>query len=102
MYRAALGLTNPVHMAELDAVISGYGERWMLDRTINYNDDDMVDPATAADILGVTVGTLRQYRNRGRIRATKTSDGWRYQVKDIREFGPVNLGRKKRESLAEC
>lgn len=97
MYRTALGLVNPTTMAQLDAIIEQYGERWIRERTFDYDDMDLLKPEETAEILGVSVNAIRQYRLRNRLPGVKTPDGWRYRVKDIKAFGPVNLGRKKKD-----
>lgn len=97
MYRHALGLTNPVHMAELDELVSKYGEKWVRDRTSMYDDTDLITSKQAAEALGISIEALRQHRLRGRVRAADTVDGWRYLVADVRAFRPIASGRKRKE-----
>lgn len=93
MYRTALGLTNPVTMAELDDLILSYGEQWVTGRRFPYLDEDIVDTATAAEILGVSRQSVRKYRERGRLPGHIADGKWFYCIRDIKALRPLPSGR---------
>lgn len=84
MYRAALGAANAAMRDQCDRTAVGYGETWAIPRLITHNDDDLLNPADAADYLCTTLANIRRLRLAGRLVGHRTDDGWRYRVADLR------------------
>jgi excisionase family DNA binding protein len=55
----------------------------------------------AAEILNVSVGTMRNWDKNGRLKAIRAKNGYRrYQIRDLEKFADKNgLKRKKRSGL---
>lgn len=66
-YRQHLRAANRGVADALDATARSYGETWVYEQTVTVDRDDMVTTAQAAELAGVGVETIRQWRKRGYI-----------------------------------
>lgn len=66
-YRQHLKTANPTVCAALDDMATGFGEGWVCEQTVTVAEDEMVTTAQAAELAGVDVETVRQWRKRGYI-----------------------------------
>lgn len=76
-YRQHLKTANPDLCAALDDAARSYGETWICDNLITTPDDQMLTTAEAAELAGVDIETVRQWRKRGYI----SRDGSRQHLK---------------------
>jgi hypothetical protein len=86
MYRARLRALDPSACDEADATALQFGETWAIPKVVTVNDDDLLDPADAADFLCTSTANIRRLRLAGRLNGHDTSDGWRYQVRDLKDL----------------
>lgn len=83
-YRARLLAFSESQAGDLDHKFTSMGEAWIAPRVITVDVDEWLTPEQAADLGGVGVVTLRQWRSRGRLIGYRTVDGeWRYRAADI-------------------
>lgn len=66
-YRARLKAIAPDACADVDATMRAFGETWMLEQLVTTDAKSMVTTADAAELAGVDVETIRQWRRRGYI-----------------------------------
>ncbi len=66
-YREHLRTANRDVCDALDDMARDFGESWVCGQAITVNLDDMLLTADAADLAGVDVETVRQWRKRGYI-----------------------------------
>lgn len=96
-YRQHLKTANPTLCAALDDAARAYGEDWICGNTITIPDEQMLTTAEAADLAGVDIETIRQWRKRGYMSPTGarehlqvrglTERGWpMFKAGDIREI----------------
>lgn len=95
-YREHLMVANPTLCAAVDDAMLAYGQAWVAPAVELHDEDDLLTPNQAAEMLSITLGALRQYRLRGRLHGVKTVDGWRYRALDVRSLPIVRLGRPTR------
>jgi Helix-turn-helix domain len=85
--RTALHEADPAAGEEFDERMIALGVRWLIPRlVIQWDDDDLLTPAQAAEAAGVAVATISALRRRGRLAGTKTPNGWRYRAGDVYEL----------------
>ena len=82
-YRARLHTVAPDVCAQLDAAMSEWGQHWVVPRVVSYDPDTWLSPAQAADLGGVEVDTVRQWRLRGRLKGRYKQGKWQYRAGDI-------------------
>jgi hypothetical protein len=100
-YREHLMVADPDACTRIDAQLREWGEAWMVPRTIVCDLDDWLDPADAADLVCVTVATIRQWRGRGRLAGRHTRNGWRYRARDVIAVAATARKRKTKENNAQ-
>jgi len=83
-YRNALRLNSRDFCNQIDEQMAAMGQLWVVPQVITASDDDFVDAEQAADLAGVKIDTIRQWRARGRLHGELTVNGWRYLVGDVR------------------
>lgn len=66
-YRARLKAIAPEACADVDATMRAFGETWMLEHLVTTDAKSMVTTADAAELAGVDVETVRQWRRRGYV-----------------------------------
>lgn len=66
-YRNLAKVANPDGCRALDEAATSYGQGWVCEQPLTVPDDQMVTTAQAADLAGVQVETIRQWRKRGYI-----------------------------------
>ncbi|MFY1686479.1 hypothetical protein [Plantactinospora sp. WMMB782] len=86
MYRARLRALDTDACDEADATAHQFGETWVAPKVITALDDDLLDPADAADFLCTSTANIRRLRLAGRLNGHHTADGWRYLVADLRNL----------------
>jgi hypothetical protein len=82
--RALLHSASPDLGRQFDEMAIGFGETWIVPRLIHHDDDDLLDPADAADYLCTSTANIRRLRLAGRLVGHRTDEGWRYRVGDLR------------------
>lgn len=102
MYRARLRALDPAACDEADATARQFGETWVEPRLVTTMDDDLLDPADAADFLCTSTANIRRLRLAGRLNGRETAEGWRYRVADLKDLqnGRPRTARKE-DGLAE-
>jgi hypothetical protein len=101
-YRSALRLNSRSYCDEIDQQMIGMGQRWVVPQLVTANNDDYVDAEQAADLAGVKMDTIRQWRARGRLHGELTANGWRYLVGDVRAVAEgVRTRRPRRPRNAD-
>lgn len=97
-YRNALRMNSRAFCDQIDQQMIGMGQRWVVPQVITADDQDWVDAEQAADLAGVKIDTIRQWRARGHLHGELTTDGWRYQVADVRAMSgqPRSRGPRRR------
>lgn len=86
MYRALLRTLSSDACDQADATARQFGEAWAVPRVLTALDDDLLDPANAADFLCTSMDNIRRLRLAGRLNGHHTPNGWRYQVADLRNL----------------
>ncbi len=84
-YRNLAKLANPDGCRALDEAATTYGQGWVCEQPITVPDDQMLTTAQAAELAGVEVETVRQWRKRGYI--SRTGQRAHLQVKGLSERG---------------
>lgn len=84
-YRAALERADGAACKELDDQMLEYGQRWVLESVVTYQDDDLLDADLAADYCGVSIKTMYVWRHRG-LPSVVTCDGIRFRFADVRAW----------------
>ncbi len=97
-YREHLLRVDPDLCATLDDQMTSFGETWLAPRILRYDLDDWLSPREAADIAGVSVACVRQWRARGRLTGRHTAKGWRYRARDVL----VLSGEVRRRKVDGC
>jgi hypothetical protein len=97
MYRQQLKTLNPVTCAELDNTAVGFGETWVIEKTVVYKDADLLPPRDAADYLCVSTDSLRMLRTRGRLVGYEIDGVFHYRFGDLRQLAEKRP-RNTRES----
>jgi hypothetical protein len=64
-YRTHLRAANPTACGRVDDAMRGFGQLWIVSSVVTTDADSMVTTADAAELAGVTVETVRQWRKRG-------------------------------------
>lgn len=83
-YRARLDILDPDGCRELDRLFIDLGEAWMVPRVLTVQPTDWLTAAEAADLAGVSLATLRQWRRRGLLHGDQDARGsWRYTAADV-------------------
>jgi hypothetical protein len=75
-----------------------YGDTWLGWTTVTHELDEMVDAQTAAELAGVELSTIRQWRKRGKLDGVETDKGWVYLVEDV--LRTVAATRRRRAKAA--
>jgi hypothetical protein len=86
MYRARLRALSVDACDEADATARQFGETWVAPKVITALDDDLLDPADAADFLCTSTANIRRLRLAGRLNGHHTPNGWRYLVADLKKL----------------
>ncbi len=86
MYRAHLRALNPDACDQADATAHQFGETWVAPKVVTAHDEDLLDPADAADYLCTSTANIRRLRLAGRLNGHHTDCGWRYQVADLKKL----------------
>jgi hypothetical protein len=84
-YRTHLRAANPAGCERVDDAMRTYGQLWIVSSVVTTDADSLVTTAQAAELAGVKVETVRQWRKRGYL----DRDGVRQQlaVRGIDEHG---------------
>lgn len=82
-YRARYADNDPEGCAQLDALLTSWGQAWIAPTVENHDLDDWVGPAEAADLAAVDPATLRVWRSRGRLHGRPHGRSWEYRVRDV-------------------
>jgi hypothetical protein len=99
MYRARLRALDTHACDDADATAIGFGETWVIPRVITADDDDLLDPADAADYLCVSTAQVRQLRRTRRLHGIETAEGWRYRVADLRALQNARPRKARQKDL---
>lgn len=86
MYRQHLHAANPDLCDQADTTAQRFGETWVIPKVVTAHDDDMLDPADAADFLCTSTANIRRLRLAGRLNGHDTDSGWKYKVADLRNL----------------
>lgn len=86
MYRARLRALNPDACDEADATARQFGENWVVPKVVAAEEDDLLEPADAADFLCTSTANIRRLRLAGRLNGHDTGEGWKYKVGDLRNL----------------
>lgn len=84
--RALLHTANPDLGRQFDEMAIGFGETWVVPKLITHDENDLLNPAEAADYLCTSLANIRRLRLAGRLTGHHTRDGWRYRVADLRRL----------------
>lgn len=76
----------------LESQMRAWGQHWILGTSAVFDDDEWVGPDIAADILGVTSGTVSSLRIRGLLKARPDGRTFEFHVGTLRAYIPL-LGR---------
>lgn len=60
--------------------------QWITANPVIHCEDELLDSADAARVLGITGNGVRDLRRRGRLSATKASGRWLFRRRDLDEF----------------
>lgn len=102
-YRAALEKASPQLCEQVDEMALRYGETWISGQARIYNDDDLVSPRVAADLLCVSIPTVKRYRDTGRLTDYgEKGVASRFRVGDLRQLPTLPLGRPPRSKSHAC
>lgn len=84
-YRTHFHTANPSGCALVDDAMRGFGQLWIVSTVITTDADSLVTTFEAAELAGVTVETVRQWRKRGYV----DRDGHRcfLEVRGLDEHG---------------
>lgn len=95
-YRQHLRTTNPELCAALDEAARSYGEGWVCESLLTTPDDELLTTAQAAELAGVDIETVRQWRKRGYV--SRSGQREHLQVRGLSERGwPMFLAAEVRE-----
>lgn len=84
VYREHLKAVNPRLAERIDEAMKSFGQSWVLKNAAQRDSQDWVLAREAAELLGVTVGAIRQARSRGKLQGEEFRPGlWRYKVEEI-------------------
>lgn len=61
-------------------------QQWITDNPVIHCEDELLDSADAARVLGITGNGVRDLRRRGRLSATKAGGRWLFRRRDLDEF----------------
>ena len=86
MYRARLRALNEEACDQADAAAQQFGETWVVPKVVTAHDDDLLDPADAADFLCTSTANIRRLRLAGRLNGHDTDSGWKYKGADLRNL----------------
>lgn len=84
-YRQHLKTANPELCAALDDAARAYGDDWVCGALITTADDQLLTTAEAAELAGVDIETIRQWRKRGYLSPTGARE--HLQVRGLTERG---------------
>jgi len=73
-YRQHLHTANPQLCDALDDTARAYGEDWVCGGTLTVPEDQLLTTAEAAELAGVDIETIRQWRKRGYKSAAGTRE----------------------------
>jgi hypothetical protein len=83
-YRARLEILDLDGCHDLDRLFADLGETWVAPRVLTVQPTDWLTAAEAADLAGVGVATLRQWRRRGLLSGERDARGsWRYWAGEV-------------------
>lgn len=86
MYRQQLRTLNRATADRLDDTAVSFGETWVIESAVIYQDDDLLDPRDAAAYLCVTTDAVRVLRARGRLTGHSVDGTWHYRFRDLRQL----------------
>ncbi|MEV2239507.1 hypothetical protein [Micromonospora sp. NPDC049891] len=86
MYRARLRALDADACDDADRTAQQFGETWAVPKVVTADDDDLLDPADAADFLCTSTANIRRLRLAGRLNGEHTTSGWRYRVADLKDL----------------
>lgn len=100
-YRQHLNTTNPTLCAALDDAARAYGEDWICGDIITVPDEQLLTTADAAELVGVDIETIRQWRKRGYVSPTGARE--HLQVRGLTERGwPMFKAAEVRDIAETC
>lgn len=95
-YRQHLNTANPQLCAALDEAARAYGDDWICGALVTINDNQHLTYAEAAELVGVDIETVKQWRKRGYVSPTGARE--HLQVRGLNERGmPTVLAGEVRE-----
>lgn len=86
MYRSQLRAINQDNCDRLDHTAVGFGETWIVERPVIYQDDDLLGPRDAADYLCLSTDAVRVLRARGRLTGYSIDGVYHYKFADLRQL----------------
>jgi hypothetical protein len=92
-YRQELEKVAPAQCAALDSRCLELGHGWIAPQQLIYRPDDQLTAQQVAEMCGVKLATVRQWRKRG-LRTLTTVDGMRYRVADVMDYHAVRRRRR--------
>lgn len=100
-YRQHLNTANPQLCAALDEAARAYGEDWVCGNLVTVPDEQLLTTADAAELVGVDIETVRQWRKRGYMSPTGARE--HLQVRGLTERGwPMFKAGEVREIAETC
>ncbi len=110
-YRARLRAAAPEACDDVDETMRAFGQTWMLERVVTVDQDSMLTTADAAELAGVDVETIRQWRRRGYVARTGeraflqtrglTPEGWpMFRAAEILEVAATTRAKRLRRGVA--
>lgn len=94
-YRAMLDHHAPRACADLDRRMRNMGQHWVVPGVVTqYDPEQWLSPAEAAELACVEVDAIRQMRRRGIIAGRRNGRQWEYQVREIESAFTRVRGRK--------
>lgn len=94
-YREALAALAPETVEEMDKRFRGWGQQWVNPTLRQYEPDDMIPAVEAANLLGISTGTMSQLRIRQRIKGELDGKRFLYKVSDVYA---LSAGLRRRRS----
>lgn len=94
---------DPELCKQVDEMALRYGETWIDGQVAIHDDDELVTPRVAADILCVSIPTVKRYRDIGRLPDYgEKGVASLFRVGDLRRLPTLPLGRPPRSKLHTC
>jgi len=97
-YRTALHTADPAACATVDAMMTRWGQRWVMPRVAFHEPDDWLTAAEAADLASVSVSAIRMMRRRQRLKGTLSGGEWRYRAGDVLALSVQARTKNRHES----